>query len=106
MQHLPKQPWTQISAVDLSKALAKSQKWKAPGCDMVPNFWLHHLSATHSLLAKRLSELVTAPDKIPTWLTKGITHLLPKSGETENPKKLLPDNVFKYHIQISYINSN
>ena len=90
MQHVPTQSWTVIAKEDISKALAKSQKWKSAGHDRIPNFWLHHLSVSHEILAKKLSELIAEPEKIPTWLTRGLTYLLPKSSDTENPKNYRP----------------
>ena len=53
-----------ITEQDVSKALAKTQKWKTPGEDKVPNFWLHHLKCAHRFLAKALNQIIDNPEKI------------------------------------------
>ena len=75
---------------ELQSALKKSQKWKTPGIDKVPNFWLSHMSAMHKLLAKQMSEIISEPDKTPKWLAEGITYLLAKTPETTNAKNFRP----------------
>ena len=90
MSHIPQKKWDHILKSDIHKALLKSQKWKSPGPDKIPNFWLHHLSAAHELLAKTLSRIISEPELMPSWLTKGTTYLLPKSDETEDPKNYRP----------------
>ena len=37
------QEWENITVLELKEALTKSQKWKSPGIDRVPNFWLNAL---------------------------------------------------------------
>ena len=34
--------------------------------------------------------MVRKPEETPTWLTEGITHLLPKTQETKVPKNYRP----------------
>ena len=79
-----------ISVLDVQKALLKAQKWKAPGIDKVPNFWLHHLSCTHQYLAKAFNNIIDNPDETPEWLTNGITFLIPKNDETAQAKNYRP----------------
>ena len=38
---LEKQEWNEITTAELKNALRKTQKWKSPGTDKVPNFWLN-----------------------------------------------------------------
>ena len=42
-----KQEWENITVLELKAELTKPQKWKLPGIDKVPNFWLNTLSSSH-----------------------------------------------------------
>ena len=87
---MDEQQWDDIEVDEVQKALRKSQKWKSPGIDKVPNFWLNAFPSVHKPLAKLLSNAIKHPDQNPDWLTKGTTYLLPKNEETSNPKNYRP----------------
>ena len=89
-KNIETQSWDDITVEELENALKKSQKWKSPGIDKVPNFWLSHMSAMHKLLAKQMSEIISEPDLTPKWLAEGITYLLAKTPETTNAKNFRP----------------
>ena len=77
--------------IEISRiSLKKSHKWKSPGLDKLPNFWLNILTSTHKVLTHTLSQTMKHPEEIPEWLAKGITYLLPKISETNNPKNYRP----------------
>ena len=42
-EKVKEQEWENITVLELKEALTKSQKWKSPGIDRVPNFWLNVL---------------------------------------------------------------
>jgi len=63
--------------------------WKAPGRDQVANFWLKQLRATHKHIAALFNKFIEE-DQIPEWLMAGGTFLIPKNGNTENPKNYRP----------------
>ena len=42
-EELHEQEWEDIQIEDVQDALRKSHKWKSPGVDKVPNFWLNAL---------------------------------------------------------------
>ena len=90
MKDVEPQEWTNITRNDLLAALKKAHKWKSPGIDKVPNFWLSELSFSHDLLSKLLTISVDDPTQSPKWLTEGITFLLPKNEDTKNPKNYRP----------------
>jgi hypothetical protein len=87
--------WSQISEMEVTQVLRKTLNWKAPGGDRVANFWLKHLTATHTqthtntylvtLCNKRIEE-----GQIPDWLMIGMTVLIPKNEKTERPKNYRP----------------
>ena len=52
------QEWQNITVLELQAALAKSQKWKSPGIDKIPNFWLNTLSSSHFTFTRLLNEIM------------------------------------------------
>ena len=85
-----RQNWEHITVTELRAALSKSQKWKSPGIDKVPNFWLSALSSSHVKLTKLFNETIENPDLAPSWFCQGTTFLLPKTNETLDPKNYRP----------------
>jgi len=73
---------------DVAEAL-RTLNWKAPGRDQIANFWLKQLTATHKHIAALFNKLIEE-DKIPEWLTAGVTFLIQKNKNTENPKNYRP----------------
>ena len=86
----PLQEWADISKTEVILALKKSNNWKSPGVDKVPNFWLKNLEAMHEDIAREYTEIIMTPMKSPEWLTQGLTYLLPKNNDTKNPKNYRP----------------
>jgi len=64
--------------------------WKAAGCDGMVNFWLKQLTSLHPELANAYNNILKNPEQSPEWLTEGVTFLIPKSEDTENPKNYKP----------------
>ena len=75
------QEWEDIELKEKEFSLRKPRKWKSPGLDK-----LNILTSTHKVLTHTLSQTMKNPEEIPEWLAKGITYLLPKVSETNNPK--------------------
>ena len=84
------QEWENITVGEVKGALITTQKWKSPGIDKIPNFWLNTLSSAHLALTKLLNELVLHPELTPTWLCEGKTYLLAKSNDTAQAKNYRP----------------
>ena len=51
MNQVDQQQWEDISPEELEATLKKTHKWKSPGGDRIPNFWLYYLTSTHQSLA-------------------------------------------------------
>jgi hypothetical protein len=69
--------------LDLRKSLhflSKIHKWKPPGSDKLPSYWVRAFPATHSYNTKIFNTIIEKPQLMPDWLGKGITslYLLPK----------------------------
>ena len=84
------QTWSDITPEETIRAINKTSNWKAAGCDGIANFWMKTLTSLHEDLALSFNEILKSPDSCPKWLTEGITYLIPKSGETSNPKNYRP----------------
>ena len=82
--------WEDIELKEVEFSLKKSHKWKSPGLDKLPNFWLNILTSTHKVLTHTLSQTMKNPEEIPERLAKDITYLLPKVSETNNPRNYRP----------------
>lgn len=87
---IPEQQWDNITTDEIGKALKKSHKWKSPGIDQVPNFWLDTLISTHEKIASNFNKIMIDPESTPKWFHLGTTYLLAKSDATENPKNYRP----------------
>ena len=83
---LKEREWSEVTLADLKHALQKSSKWKSPGKDKIPNFWLNAFHETQTRLTQLYNLVISDPKQIPKWFIKGITNLLPESDETNNPK--------------------
>ena len=90
MRDVEQQRWVEITVEELRSALSKSHKWKTPGIDKIPNFWLNSLHELHKPLTDSFNKIINDPGNIPDWLTEGTTYLLPKNADTKNPKNYRP----------------
>ncbi|XP_063585358.1 uncharacterized protein LOC134762742 [Penaeus indicus] len=97
MNEVEQQQWDEITVIELRNALAKSQKWKSPGVDKIPNFWLNSLTSLHEKLAINFTKILQNPESAPEWLTEGTTYLLPKNQETQKTIDQL--HVLQLHIK-------
>ena len=69
-QKVKEQEWQNITVLELKAALTKSQKWKSPGIDKVPNFWLNALSSSHVTFTKLLNEIMQNPENLLNGCTR------------------------------------
>jgi hypothetical protein len=76
MEHSP------ITTEQVSRLIAKTLNWKAPGPDGISNFWIKQFTATHSYLTHYFNQFIEDVEKISELLVRGITYLLPKSQDT------------------------
>ena len=91
-EKVKEQEWQNITVRELQTALNKSQKWKSPGIDKVPIFWLNAISLSHFTFTRLLNEVMQNPGKAPKWMCEGTTFLLAKSNDTKDPKNYRPIN--------------
>ena len=89
-EDVSQQEWGNISVHEIREVLKKSHKWKSPGIDQLPNFWLEALFSTHAQLALNFNSIMTDPTTTPKWFYQGTTYLLAKSTDTVSPENYLP----------------
>jgi len=77
--------WSPICEKDMADPLRTMLNWKAPGRDQIANFWIKQLTATHQHRTAHFNKLIEE-DQITEWLMAGVTFLIPKNRNTENPK--------------------
>ena len=75
-EKVKEQKWENITVLELKVALTKSQKWKSPEINKVPNFLLNALSSFYVMLTSLLSEFMQSPGKTPEWTCERTTYLL------------------------------
>ena len=56
MKETEQQEWEDIELKEVEFSLKKSHKWKFPGLDKLPNFWLNILTSAHKVLTHTLSQ--------------------------------------------------
>ena len=79
-----------VTKFELKAGMTKSQEWKSPLINKVPNFWLNGLSSSHVTFTRLLNEIMQNPEKAPKWMCEGTTYLLAKSNDTKDPKNYRP----------------
>ena len=84
------QPWCDVSVSDVKSQLGRFMNWKAPGVDLVPNYWLKNLTHLHPHLSLALNTCIINPESTPVWLVTGKSTLLPKNDKTMFAKNYRP----------------
>ncbi|KAL1448298.1 hypothetical protein WDU94_008925 [Cyamophila willieti] len=79
-----------ITYNDIQKATKYLSNWKSPGMDNIQNYWIKYLTNCHNVLAKQFQECVQDPKKMPSFLTEGITYMIPKSEKIDDPAMYRP----------------
>lgn len=73
------------------KVLKRTHNWKAPGTDNIHNYWYKKFTSVHPILHNHIHKFISSPDTLPTFITQGVTYMLPKdNADTENPAKYRP----------------
>ena len=89
MKETEQQEWKNIELKEVKSSLKKLHKRKSLGLRKLRNFWLNILTTKHKVLTHTLLQTTKIPEEIPKWLAKGITYLLPKKSEPNNPKNYM-----------------
>lgn len=74
---------------EVRNALRKSHNWKAAGIDHIHNFWWKKVNVVE-VLTDQINRVINQQLDIPEFLTRGMTVMVPKTEQTENPKNYRP----------------
>ena len=62
---LEQQEWDEIKVDEVKEVLGKAPKWKSPGKDKVPNFWLNTLNSIHENMTNCFNRAIANPETNP-----------------------------------------
>ena len=62
------------------QAICKMPGWKAPGPDKIHGWWHKVFPKTNSLLMDKMWEIMDGAGKMPDWMVRGKTVMIPKEG--------------------------
>ncbi|XP_047539184.1 uncharacterized protein LOC125072598 [Vanessa atalanta] len=82
--------FVEVTETDIKNITAKLHNWKSPGIDKIHNFWYKKLTSLHKCIAKNLTHIVLGQQKIPEFMTIGITYMLPKTKHSPQPSQYRP----------------
>ncbi|CAB3245221.1 unnamed protein product [Arctia plantaginis] len=68
----------------------RTHNWKAPGTDNIHNYWYKKLTCTHPFVHSHICKFIQSPHTLPTFITQGITYMLPKGSDSKNPANYRP----------------
>ena len=66
----------------------ESRKWKSPGKDKTPNFWLNVFHGTHTRLIQHYNLIMTDPKQIPLWVANANSYSLRSRMRLKIPKTI------------------
>lgn len=72
-------PDQKITLEEVQEAIKRTNNWKTPGIDNIPNYWYKVFDVTHSKLAEFFNQLIQDPEQMPGFMTTGTTYLVPKT---------------------------
>lgn len=81
---------TIISEKDIKKALKKMKNWAPAGIDGIQIFWVKKFTSCHPYLIKCINFIIDEPQKMPKFLTEGVTTLVPKISNPVSPSDYRP----------------
>lgn len=90
MANTNEMPNSQMTPADLSGVLSRLPNWKAPGRDKVQNFWIKKFSSTHPFISREFNSILRQPSRCPKFFTQGVTYLLPKGENKQDPAQYRP----------------
>ncbi|XP_044751668.1 uncharacterized protein LOC123311664 [Coccinella septempunctata] len=79
-----------ITVEDVWEVMKKSNNWSAPGSDKIHNYWWKNFKSTHQQLAVLFHKALDDPTTVPNAFTAGVTHMIPKGNNINDPKKYRP----------------
>ena len=88
--HIPTMEFEHISIDTFIQVIKRTHNWKSPGTDHIQNYWYKKLTCTHSFIYQHLNKFIETPETMPSYITEGLTYMIPKDNDTTNPSKYRP----------------
>ena len=89
-----------LTAEDVTNVMKKAAKWKGPGPDKLRNYWLKKFRSMHQYLAELINEVIEDPQRLPSFLTQGMTYLSPEDLQTmHDASKWAPDDLPAHDVR-------
>ena len=79
-----------ITKEEIQRAIKRIPNWKAPGNDQIQGYWYKYLNNVIDCLKSIFRKWILNSENIPETVCKGITVLIYKGGDTNDPKNYRP----------------
>lgn len=79
-----------VTMEEFKAVVNRLHNWKTPGIDKVHNYFLKRFTSAHPRMLSFVNKFISEPDEMPEFLTTGITVMLPKTVEPNDPAKFRP----------------
>lgn len=80
----------EVDEQTIKEVLKKCNNWASPGTDKLHNYWWKHFTSIHNTVASLIRKALLDPSSVPGFFTLGVTYLIPKDGDKNNPKNYRP----------------
>ena len=89
--HIDAMEFDSITLDMLKNVIERTHNWKATGSDHIHNYWYKKYTYIHTYLHHFVNVFISNPDRIPKYITAGVTYMIPKDKtDTTNPAKYRP----------------
>ena len=65
LQQINQREWKYLTVEELRVNMTRAAKWKPPGPDRLPNFWIKQFKSLHKSMAEAYSKIVKEPKQTP-----------------------------------------
>ena len=90
MPKTAEQQWQPTSDSEVTSCLKRMSNCKSPRPEQVYGFWVKRITCLNNDLTQNYNLQVQNPDSVPSWLSQGITTLIPKNDKTDQAKNYKP----------------
>jgi len=79
-----------IQITEITSYLSIAHNWKSPGNDQIKITGLKIFQLLTAISQKNINLIIEELEKAPAWLTKGVTYLITKSGDSKEVRNYWP----------------
>ena len=96
---------SRITTEQVSRLIAKTLNWKAPGPDGISNFWIKRFTATHSYLAHYFNQFMEDAGNIPEFFSSRNYIPATEKLRLQGPVQIQANNLTLHNLQDTSIYS-